>query len=265
MFELLGRIELSSFLFVTTVILLVVVFAFIIIFFITYNRNLSIQRAMKSMQEKHQEHNLTTLENERQRFAQDLHDEIGASLSAIRLYVSDIYSGNNDDEVKAKLQQVKQTIDQSMASTRRISHNILPPGLEHMGLSHVVRDLVHKFNISDSIHVTIEAQPNIPKLDYNRELILYRVLQELLNNTIKHAQASAINIVFSFTELNYCISYSDNGIGFGLDEVKEEGIGLKNVKSRVAMVGGYYEINTSAQNGFAVTVVVPIQEESTPI
>jgi two-component system NarL family sensor kinase len=80
--------------------MLVVVFAFIIIFFITYNRNLSIQRAMKSMQEKHQEHNLTTLENERQRFAQDLHDEIGASLSAIRLYVSDIYSGNNDDEVK---------------------------------------------------------------------------------------------------------------------------------------------------------------------
>jgi signal transduction histidine kinase len=220
MFELLGKIELSSFLFVTTVTLLVVVFAFIIIFFITYNRNLSIQRAMKSMQEKHQEHNLTTLENERQRFAQDLHDEIGASLSAIRLYVSDIYSGN---------------------------------------------DLVQKFNISDSIHVNIEAQPNIPKLDYNRELILYRVLQELLNNTIKHAQASIINIVFSFTELNYCISYSDNGVGFDLDEVKEEGIGLKNVKSRVAMVGGYYEINTSAQNGFVITIVIPIKEDVTPL
>lgn len=255
MFEILERLELSSFLFSTIIILLVMVFAFIIIFFITYNRNLSIQKAMKNMEQKHQEHNLATLENERQRFAQDLHDEIGASLSAIRLYVSDIYSGQQNEEMRDKLLQVKQTIDQSMASTRRISHNILPPGLEHMGLSHIVNDLVKTFNLSGLIHVRVLVSPGMPKLDYVRELILYRVLQELINNTIKHAGASQIDIGFDYTSDDYIIHYADNGKGFEVDETTLEGIGLKNVKSRVAMVKGAFTM--SAERGFSIQMVIP--------
>jgi signal transduction histidine kinase len=255
MFELLEQIELSSFLFGTIVILLIMVFAFIIIFFVTYNRNLSIQKAMKEMEQKHQEHNLATLEDERQRFAQDLHDEIGASLSAIRLYVSDIYSGQHNEDVRDKLQQVKHTIDQSMASTRRISHNILPPGLEHMGLSHVVNDLVKTFNLSGRINVNVTAEAKMPKLDYSRELILYRVLQELINNTIKHAQASKIDIQFEQTPDDYIIRYSDDGIGFDTSENNSEGIGLKNVKSRVAMVKGSYTMD--AESGFSVELKIP--------
>lgn len=261
MFEILERIELSSFLFNIIIILLVMVFAFIVIFFITYNRNLSIQKAMKGLEQKHQEHNLATLEAERQRFAQDLHDEIGASLSAIRLYVSDIYSKQQNEELKGKLQQVRQTIDQSMASTRRISHNILPPGLEHMGLSHVVNDLVNTFNVSERIKVSVMAAKQIPKLDYNRELILYRVMQELMNNTIKHADASQIDIVFDHSPEYYLIQYSDNGIGFELNETGNDGIGLKNVKSRVAMAKGELIINTSAGNGFEVLLKIPFKQE----
>jgi two-component system NarL family sensor kinase len=255
MFEILERLELSSFLFSTIIVLLMMVFAFIIIFFVTYNRNLSIQKAMKNMEKKHQEHNLATLEDERQRFAQDLHDEIGASLSAIRLYVSDIYSGQNDEEVRSKLLQVKQTIDQSMASTRRISHNILPPGLEHMGLSHIVNDLVKTFNLSGRIQVDVAVAPQMPKLDYNRELILYRVLQELINNTIKHARASQIDIQFMFTPLDYVITYSDNGIGFDAEATVNDGIGLKNVRSRVAMVKGTCMLNTVI--GFYIEIKIP--------
>jgi two-component system, NarL family, sensor kinase len=258
MLELLERIELSSFLFSTIIVLLVMVFAFILIFFITYNRNLSIQRAMKNMEQKHQEHNLATLETERQRFAQDLHDEIGASLSAIRLYVSDIYTHYPNEEVKDKLQQVKKTIDQSMASTRRISHNILPPGLEHMGLSHVVKDLVDTFNLSESISVKVEAAENIPKLDYTRELILYRVLQELINNTIKHSRATKITIRFSHVANRYIIEFTDNGIGFNPFKLKEGGIGLKNVKSRVGMVGGEYTMETAIGKGFFIKMEVPL-------
>jgi signal transduction histidine kinase len=258
MLEILERIELGSFLFVITVILLVMVFAFIIIFFITYNRNISIQRAMKNMEQKHQEHNLATLETERQRFAQDLHDEIGASLSAIRLYVSDIYTHYPNADITSKLQQVKNTIDQSMASTRRISHNILPPGLEHMGLSHVVKDLVKTFNLSDTIEVRLDTPTEIVKLDYNRELILYRVLQELMNNTIKHARASKIVIRFAATAVDYMIEYRDDGIGYNPYKLKESGIGLKNVKSRVAMVGGEQIIETAIGKGFYIKMNVPL-------
>jgi two-component system NarL family sensor kinase len=261
MFEILESLELSSFLFSTIIILLVMVFAFIIIFFVTYNRNLSIQKAMKSMEQKHQEHNLATLETERQRFARDLHDEIGASLSAIRLYVSDIYSKQENEEVKGKLNRVKQTIDQSMASTRRISHNILPPGLEHMGLSHVVNDLVNTFNLSEGIKVSVAAPKQMPKLDYDRELILYRVLQELLNNTIKHARASQINILFDYTAQNYRILYSDNGIGFDPDKMSHEGIGLKNVRSRVAMAKGECVISTNEGKGFLIEIDIPLKPE----
>ena len=230
----------------------------VLIFIAFYKRNIKAQKLLFAQEVAYKEQlnisNLQTLEDERRRFAQDLHDEIGASLSAIRLYVGSIVSQISDEPLQAKLQQVKQTIDQSMASTRRISHNILPPGLELMGLSMVVNDLVSQLNQSKVLHISILVEPNIPKLHFEKELMLYRVLQELLQNTVKHAQATEVTICFSFNPTHYIIQYKDNGIGVDLSQHKRVGLGLSNIQSRIKMVGGTYTIITAVNEGFEITI-----------
>lgn len=234
-----------------------------VIFFITYNRNLVIQRTMKKMDDEHKQHiinsNLQTLETERQRFAEDLHDEIGASLSAIRLYIGNIDRQIQNDDLKAQLKEARNTIDRSMASTRRIAHNILPPGLEIMGLSKVVEDLAEQLQLASNLNITIEAEPNMPKLNYQQELFLYRVLQELFNNTIKHSKANSAAVNFSTKNNRYIISYSDNGVGFDMQNQSYAGIGLSNLNNRVNMIGGTYRIKTAPSEGFAVTISVPLK------
>jgi signal transduction histidine kinase len=264
MFELLAEIELSSFLFAITCILLIMVFAFMVIFFITYERNMSIQRSMKKMGDDHQQHiitsNLKTLELERQRFAEDLHDEIGASLSAIKLYVGSIDTQLNDANIKEQLNEVKKTIDQSMASTRRIAHNILPPGLEIMGLSRLAEELIQQLNVAHTLKVIVSSDPNMPKLNYQRELILYRVLQELFNNTLKHAEATTVSISFASKNGCYQLSYADDGKGFDTDSHQFSGIGLSNLNNRVKLIGGQYRVETAVGSGFRAFISVPLED-----
>jgi signal transduction histidine kinase len=237
-----------------------------VVFFITYNRNLEIQRKLKRMDDEHKQHiinsNLQTLELERQRFAEDLHDEIGASLSAIRLYVGSIDNQVNDDHIKDQLKEVKHTIDQSMVSTRRIAHNILPPGLEIMGLSKIVEDLVQQLHLTHKLKVDITTESQMPKLNYQKELILYRVLQELFNNTIKHAEAKKVNLQFSCKNGFYLITYSDDGKGFNMNDLQFSGIGLSNLNNRVNMIGGTYQVITAPSEGFYVEISVPLSATS---
>lgn len=217
---------------------------------------------MKNLEDHHHHDivysNLKVLEEERQRFAQDLHDEIGASLSAIRLYVSSIDRTAQETELKSKLQEVKQTIDQSMASTRRIAYNLLPPNLEVMGLSAVVKDLADSFKKSP-MEVLVSVQPGQPKLNYQRELILYRVVQEFIGNTLKHASANQITIGLSFDEKYYKIVYTDNGKGFDMNRIRKPGMGLVNIKNRLGIVGGEIYFKTAPGAGFEAMIHVPLQ------
>lgn len=259
--EWLKQIELSSFLFVITCILLVMVFAFMVVFLIAYKRNMRIQKAMLDLENIHHldmiSSNLKVLEDERQRFAQDLHDEIGASLSAIRLYVSSMDRTAQEAELKSKLQEVKQTIDQSMASTRRIAYNLLPPTLEMMGLGAVVNDLADSLKKSP-VSVLVDVQQGLPRLDYQRELILYRIIQELVSNTLKHAQATQVNIQLSFDDTTYRIKYVDDGKGFDMAQIANKGMGLVNMKNRLSIVGGTLSMFTAPQKGFEVRLEIPL-------
>ncbi len=258
--ELLSQIERSSFLFVVTCILLVMVFIFMVIFCIAYKRNLDVQKNIKTMESEYHQNivssNIKILEEERQRFVQDLHDEIGSSLSAIKLYVSNIDRATHDDELKDQLRNVKQTIDQSMASTRRIAYNLLPPRLEDIGL-HVLYDLLDSLK-GLPVKINMEIQEDQPRLNYQTELNLYRIVQELLGNTLKHAEATDVFIQLSFDDSHYKIQYTDNGIGFEEPLHYGTGMGLVNVKSRAAIIGGQLSIQTAPQAGFKASLAVPL-------
>jgi signal transduction histidine kinase len=237
--------------------------AAVVFFFVSYyRRNAKAREEFYRLQTKHQEDlilsNLQTLEDERKRFAEDLHDEIGAALSAIRLHVSRLESGNPPVSGEP-IKNLKEIIDHAMASTRRISHNMLPPGLEMFGLAHVAKDL-EKQVPEGPVQVHIQAANGLPRLPYNTELTLYRILQELMNNTIKHARASTITIDLLVRDGHFVTSYRDNGIGFDLAGVRFTGLGLSNVQNRAKMVNGMLDFTTAPGQGLHVEVRIPLNE-----
>ncbi len=233
----------------------------IFIFIKYYRRNLLAQQELFKVEQKFNEeviiNNIKTLEEERKRFAQDLHDEIGASLSAIRLYTNDLITKIEEPTLKDKATTVRDTIDESMASARRIAHNLIPPGLELMGLQIITEELATKISANSTLKIKV-AFSDTTRLPFNSELMLYRVIHELLNNTIKYANASLVEIEFSYIENTYSITYTDNGVGFELsDENIKKGIGLQNIRSRVKIAGGDAQFISEPGKGLRVSIQIP--------
>jgi signal transduction histidine kinase len=201
---------------------------------------------------------IETEEKERRRIASDLHDGLGPLLSASKLYfqayidAKDI-AGKNDIETK-----LKYIIENAIADTSRISHNISPHILENYGLITALENFISDISISKNIKFDISFE-NLERFDMKTELTIYRTISELINNTIKHAKASliSIKIFVSIDMLN--IIYEDNGIGFSVKEKINEktGIGLINIENRISFFKGNVIFESHANKGMKAIFKIP--------
>jgi len=151
---------------------------------------------------------------------------------------------------------LKDTIDTS----RRISHDLLPPTLEKFGLAVAVEELSDTLNQSQSAKVFFEAQgEDIESLPQLISLNLFRVLQELINNTLKYAEASHIRIRLFVSPEKVELSYQDDGKGFDMEDMEnKKGLGMKNIDSRLQMIEGKHDIQTSLGKGFQINMEAPL-------
>lgn len=232
----------------------------IIIFFIVYRKRLFEKQL--HIERKESEHRLellkTTIETtevERKRIAGDLHDEIGSHLSTIRMALNAIKSKTiSDPQIIELTNESKTILDNTIESVRNISHNLLPPGLEKFGLTATASDLCQKISQHSEIQVIFKAE-QLPELKSQQELAVYRILQELLNNSIKHSEATVISVnMFTESKL-FRFDYSDNGKGFD-PELNEmgSGLGLRNIESRIKALMGNYKINAKNGHGFNIEI-----------
>ncbi len=201
---------------------------------------------------------LDAQEQERRNIAQDLHDEVGSRLATLKLYVSSLtnYLKKSPESDKLK-QEVFDIIHISLVDIRRLLRELSPRTLEQYGYVAAVEELVDKINATDQIHVTFECRRLVNQLPKNIETGLYRITQELLNNSLKHAAAS--EIVISVIPSGKVISffYSDNGRGFDFTEAKK-GLGIGNVRSRVSVLEGQMKWFTKPGEGLEVTIEIPL-------
>lgn len=245
-----------------------------ILFFIFYQRRLLRQhKANKTLEANYQrellEANINTEENVRQQIAKDLHDDVGARLSAVKLYL-----GHIQRKLEKKLfpisltQQTKELTSETIQSVRHISHNLLPPLLENFGLVDALQDLCDKLNETGSIKVIFEHRGYEQRLETQTELALYRIVQELTNNTLKHAQASEIHIFLYVGTQQLKLIYEDNGVGFDLSNDQQsdnqlikkanKGLGLKNIESRVKVLNGNMRFHSAKNEGIQAEVHINI-------
>ncbi len=177
-------------------------------------------------------------EDERKRIAMELHDGLGQLLSAARLNVSVLedVAGENDKEV---VENAESLIDQAITDLRNISHNLMPSALIRLGLVAALNDMAAKINSGRQLNVEVKTQGIDGRLPETFEIALYRVVQEAVNNIIKHAGATLINISLSKTDETLDLVIADNGKGMPENaEKNSKGIGWEDIKSRVSLFNG---------------------------
>lgn len=202
-------------------------------------------------------------ERERNRFSRDLHDGIGPLLSSIKLYFQ--WLSETDDPKKRKfiIENGDKNLNQALDSIREISNNLSPRTLNNLGVIAALKNFIE--NINRTRKLKIEFSSNTAnRFDEKTEIIVYRIITELINNTLKYANAekSEVKLYYNDEEGLLLLNYSDNGKGFDLAKVKAQpkGIGLTNIGQRVNSLNGKIDIKSSQGKGVKVSIELPLQK-----
>lgn len=195
-------------------------------------------------------------EKERIRIAKELHDGIGQLLSSAKLNISSLEDNiNKDDEYL--LQNSLKIIDEAVGEVRSISHNLMPTALMNYGLTEAISELCRRINESKKLQIDFDKENFDSKLLKETEIILYRIIQEIINNMIKHSKADKINIVLSNSDKTLKLYIKDNGVGYNTSEIsKSKGIGWQNIYSRVSILNGDISINSQIGKGTEIEIIV---------
>ncbi len=213
-------------------------------------------------------------ERERRRIGADLHDSVGQLLSATKLNLSGLeHELVGDACLNQSAQHLFNTaissLDESLREVRTISHQLVPNALIRQGLAGAVREMVQKLSApAAGLRITLDAVGLERRLPPLVEGVLYRVVQELVANIVKHARADEVTLQLVHHGPELTVLLEDNGVGFDLNEAltrPEGGIGLRNLYSRIEYLGGRLDIDARAGRGTIVTIEVPVEARQVPI
>jgi signal transduction histidine kinase len=198
-------------------------------------------------------------EEERKRIARELHDGLGVLLSATKMQFTSIR--DTSPENKPLIERATQLLEQASGDVRKISHNMMPGLLMKLGLYEAIEDLVDNLNDSGKLKAVCEIPEDLARLPENQEIMIYRIVQELVNNTLKHAAASEIRLEISPAPGSVEIRYSDDGKGFDAALMQDvTAMGLKSIESRVDFLNGRMELHTAPGQGVKYLIRVPLPQ-----
>lgn len=234
----------------TGLIVLMVLVAFFVVTIVRY------QRKKVSFYQEKIKAEFNYLEKERERIASDLHDGLGASLSAIKLNLQCLV-GLQDQNAELVAHSELQ-IDQVMQNMRRISYNMMPALLQRKGLDEALKELIYLMTASTDIKVDYQYQ--IDDFEQGRAIHIYRIAQEILNNIVKHAHATRILFHVSKIKDKLGLHIQDNGVGFDKSKVQKKaaGMGLQNITSRTDLLGATVYLTTGPGKGADYFIEIPV-------
>ena len=198
-----------------------------------------------------------TEEKERKRISADLHDEMGPLLSGLRLYLGEIEDTTGEEQTKM-IRTAQDIVDEAIREVRHISLNLLPTSISEKGLLGALTTFFEKIRATGAVKIDFETEIDPSQINQAIELILYRVIAELTNNTIKHAHAKKISLGLKNENHSLLIDYRDDGRGFNMESKPEKiGLGLKNIKDRILSLDGTIHITSKEHQGTVVNIRVP--------
>lgn len=238
---------------------LMVVAIFLVVFFY-FSRKKIIQKELEKRDlilqyQKEQLHAVIfTQEEERKRIAQDLHDDISSKLNIVSLNTHLLSAPNlTEAETKEITDNIINLTAKALENSRKIAHNLLPPVFEKFGLNAGIEELCEEFESSKSVKVKYENEVDFDEKEIDRHLHVFRILQELMNNSLRHGKATEIYIAFKNINGIITCNYQDNGVGLDSENVEnQKGLGMKNIDSRISFLNGKIKMNSEKGNGVAV-------------
>lgn len=206
---------------------------------------------------------IRTEETTRQLVARDLHDGLGPVLSSIKMTVSAIDLEKIDGTNKEILTRTANASDEAIVALKEISNQLSPHLLKHYGLLNALETLAHQLLVNTEIQFELTGNTKDKRYDYELEISLFRVISELLNNSIKHAHPTKIDVKIEEVNNYLRIDYGDNGKGFSIGksgrETKTHGMGLNNIHSRIKSLNGLYFIDSKPTQGMKVHIQIPMK------
>ena len=239
----------------TAIISTSLVLGIIIIYFI-----ISIIRHQRRNIELHKKNilaEITQIEKERARIAADLHDDLGPLLSAVKMKINTFELTDPHDQIE--IEKTNKHIDNILKRIREISFDLMPNTLLRKGLVKAVKEFVDYLSNTSKISFNFNFDDDI-KINEQRSINLYRIVQEIIHNTIKHAQATQVDIDLRVVNNNLVLTLTDNGIGFDYSRESKEsiGFGLRSLLSRTEIMKGHMYLESKKGKGTTYTFEIPL-------
>lgn len=230
------------------------VLATILIFFIV-----TMIRQQRRTQRLHREKILAeirTLEKERGRIAADLHDDLGPILSAVRFKINAVELHSAEDQ--QIIEAASSHIDESLRRIRDITFDLMPNTLVRKGLVQTVEEFIPRAEKLLPLKINF-TYDELPPLSSEKTIHLYRIIQEIIHNVVKHSGATELIVSISVSERNLLIEANDNGVGFDYEKIiaANLGLGMSNLVSRVEILQGEFSIDTAPTKGVHYTITIP--------
>ncbi|WP_245800092.1 tetratricopeptide repeat-containing sensor histidine kinase [Zobellia uliginosa] len=196
-------------------------------------------------------------DEERKRIAQELHDSIGGNLAGIKLQVASL------TKESSKWKEINHQLDETYQLVRDISHTLIPKKFKQHAFSELIREYIGSISRSGKLEIGFHPHPeaDINGIDDMTQMELFKVIQELMTNTLKHAEANRVDIHLNLLEKELSLLFEDDGKGFAPHEVKE-GIGFENIRSRISHMNGTFHIDSLQNRGTVISIEIPIKSTS---
>ncbi len=250
-------------------VMLLLAVSFLLVFFITQRKRMRYQQEVQSMREQQQnqliEAAVKSEEGERHRIAEQLHDEVGAILSSTRLHFLNIKDISLDEKDKQLFEKSKELLNESVQKIRNISHNLHSSLLKEFGLNEAIRHFIKKTLDGGMIKTETDLDENYRIQNQQTDMGVYRMIQELVNNILKHAKSDYIKFISKIENNSLKFTLEYNGVGLSQTEFESlryqpEGLGLKNIMNRIILLKGniFYE---KSQPFNKIILTIPINVE----
>jgi two-component system NarL family sensor kinase len=258
--------DLQISLFICIAVMLVLFGSFLLVFTISQGKKLKHQQDLQRLQETQQnqliEAAVRSEEIERHRIAETLHDEVGAILSSSKLHLQAIKTESLDKHDQQLHEKGKELLNEGIQKVRGISHNLHSNILKEFGLNEAIRHFVNMLSKESVLKTSTELDDTYTTKNPENDISIYRMVQELVNNIMKHANAKGLRITSSFNDDGLTINMFYDGIGLSQQQFEEfrykkEGLGLKNIQNRIILLKGSVEFFAAPQDNH-IRIFIPV-------
>lgn len=253
--------EVQLLVFVTTIIVLILVITLIVFFFYFQQKKTSYLLKQREIQIQFEEEitksKMEIQEQALQNISWEIHDNVGQLLSVAKMQLNMLHI-NLPEKEQIQIFETGEIISKSLQELRGLAKSLNPETIKNKGLIESINLEIERYNRLNVIQASFNIKNDAYNLSNEKEIILFRILQEFCNNSLKYSKAKNLNILLTFNEKNLLIFAEDNGVGFDINDLSiQTGIGLQNIKSRGKLIGAKIELKSVENKGTTLLITCP--------